>query len=209
MGCRKLPEPAQVSAGPAPEVAEVSREETPLSPDGDLNCLLATPHGRINLQFGYRGCFGGSDNDLDLDVAATASLSGHLWTGISTNRSTEGAKLTLEQGRAYLRRLVGALVKEDEATKAWTTTKAFVRVSYWCGAHREGPLMFETEAPSEVNSYSRVHATIAAARKILESAPGRDSDSPEQQESARRRSEGLYENGVRVRHDPVEQWKDP
>jgi hypothetical protein len=194
-----------------------------------LKCLLAADHGRIHLQFGHRGCFGGSDNDLDLDVASTSTLSGHLWTGPSTNRATEGVVLTREQGQAYLRLLVDALVKKDEPSAGWTTTKAFVRASYWCGTQKSGPFMAVTEAPGDDEEerafegmmsrkpaqaaphrpYSRVHGTIAVARNILASVPSKDVNSLEQLESARRQRASLYENGIRVRHDPVEHWKDP
>jgi hypothetical protein len=39
--------------------------------------------------------------------------------------------------------------------------------------------------------------------------PGDNISTPEQLESASRRHDSLYENGMRVRHDPIDQWKDP
>lgn len=193
---------------------------------GDPGCLLKSERSRIHLQFGYRGCFGGSDNDLDLRVSATGSLDGHRWAGPSTSKVANGVVLTREQGRAHLHSLVSALLREDDPSEAWSSTRAFVRVSYWCEARRTGPFMIETHRPSERDDrsfagivggapvpgpgpYSRVHGTIAAARAILASAPGKVLDAKEQLESARRRIEGPYEAGIRVRHDPVEQWLDP
>jgi hypothetical protein len=213
-GCRK---PHEAPRAPAPP------------PDaGDLKCLLETEHGRMHVQFGYRGDFGGSDNDLHLDVGASTSLSGHLWTGLSTSQATDGVVSTRAQGQADLRLLVGALLKPEQTSDVRTTTKAFVRVSYWCGAQRFGPFMIETHMPSEEeeralanmigrgptrppphHSYSRVHGTIAVARDILASVPSKSVDSPCQLQSARERLRSLYENGVRVRHDPVERWQDP
>jgi hypothetical protein len=186
MGCRRPQEPSRSMAEVNVKSIEVSTEESTQPPDDDdLTCLLETDHGRIHLQFGYRGCFGGSDNDLDLEVGATASVSGHLWTDTSTYRATEGVSLTREQGRAHLRRFVDALVKPDEASETVTTTTAFVRGSYRCGAHRSESFMVETNAPSREEEesalaafkvvrdarhhpYSRVHATIAVAKSILE-----------------------------------------
>jgi len=159
-------------------------ETTTLPPEADnLECLLDTAHGRIHVEFGYRGCFGGSHNDLDLDVATTASVTAHLWTGPSRNPATEIATLTRAAGQAVLRLLVDALIKEDEANAVWTTTETFVRVSYQCGTRRWGPFTVETQKPDEEADrefasvvhrppprhfpYSRVHATIAAARSVL------------------------------------------
>ena len=89
--------------------------------------------------------------------------------------------------------------------------------------------MLETNAPSEEDEktfaglwtntkrarvprhhpYSRVHATIAVARDILGSVPSKCGDSSAQVEDARRRLDSLYKDGMRVRHDPIETWRDP
>jgi hypothetical protein len=44
---------------------------------------------------------------------------------------------------------------------------------------------------------------------MLEAAPSRCGDSSAQVEAARRRLDSLYRGGMRVRHDPVEEWNDP
>src|SRR5215471_11349754 len=106
-------------------------------------------------------------------------MTGHLWTGPSSNQATEGAALTRAQGQEYLRLLVEALIKDDEANRAVTTTNAFLRVSYQCGTHGWGPFMVETHSPDEEFQrewarvsqlkaplhfpYSRVQGTIAVA----------------------------------------------
>ena len=159
----------------------------------DLACLLTSDDARIHVEFGYRGCFGGSDNDLDLDVGTTTSVNARRWTGVSRSQITDGAVLTRKQGQDYLRLFVEALVKPDEAHEAWTTTKAFVRVSVWCGGRRSGPFVVETNAPSEEfkrhfgrisrapakhHPYSSVHATIAVAQKLLASVPSKPAAGP-------------------------------
>jgi len=228
--CRKTDEPPGSSKNSKVVPNESSAVAAPFPADGgDLKCLLGTDHGRIHIQFGYRGCFGGSDNDLDLDVSSTAFLSGHRWTGLSTNDSTDRVALDRETGQGYLRRLVSAFLKQDEGANGWSTTKAFVRVSYSCGGVRSGPFMIETDTTSpeeevafdEVFSrnslpvpvrrhvYSRVHGVIAVAKAILASVPNTPVNSMEQLETARQRRDSLYENGIRVRHDPVERWNDP
>jgi hypothetical protein len=231
MSCRRPHAPSHVDAGARVSAESAEQEEAITQPpdEDDLRCLLATDRGRVHLQFGYRGCFGGSDNDLDLDVGATASVSGHLWTGVTTNRAIDGVPLKRELGLAHLHLLADALSKPDEPSTDWTTTKAFVRVSYWCGTRRSGPFMLETNAPSEEDEktfaglwtntkrarvprhhpYSRVHATIAVARDILGSVPSKCGDSSAQVEDARRRLDSLYKDGMRVRHDPIETWRDP
>jgi hypothetical protein len=151
--------------------------------EDNLACLLRSDDARIHLEFGYRGCFGGSDNDLDLDVGTTAMVNAHRWTGVSTRKV-----LTRQQGQEYLQLFVDALVKPDEANEAWSTTKAYVRVSFWCGCHRSGPFVLETHAPSAADQraferalkgrlvpatrhhpYSCVHGTIAVAQELLAS----------------------------------------
>jgi hypothetical protein len=183
-GCSKPEAAPRVEASERLRPPGFWTETTTLPAEADnLECLLETSHAHVHLEFGYRGCFGGSDNDLDLDVAATASVIGHLWTGRSTDQATEAATLTREQGQAYLRLLVDAMIKEDEANDVVMTAKSFVRVSYQCGAHGWGPFTVMTENPTEEDErdsarawhskfarhypYSRVHGTIAAARKIL------------------------------------------
>jgi hypothetical protein len=185
MHCRGPAEPSRVV-----EPAVSSQEAITQPPDEeDLACLLETVSGRVQLQFGYRGCFGGSDNDLDLEVGpAVAWVSGRRWTGISTNQFTDRAPVTRQQGQAYLRRFVDALARPDETSDEWTTTKAFVRLTYWCGGRRSGPFMLETNVPSQEDEdaffaafkgmryvgqphhhpYSSVHATIAVAQTVLE-----------------------------------------
>jgi hypothetical protein len=187
---------------------------------------LRDDHARIRLLFGYRGCFGGSDNDLDLDVSATAAtLSGHRWTGPSTNEAADGVALSRADGHAEMRLLVDALTQPAPQPDGWSSTKAFVRFSYWCGTHRAGPFMIEThtidpenevvvrnllhEAPAaRPHAASPVHAAIGAARDILASVPSNQMNSPAHLKSERRRRGSLYEGGRRVRHDPVEQWDD-
>src|SRR5262245_14021326 len=176
VGCRKPPQPPPARAEAPKADNEVAEDITQPPDEDDLQCLLDADHARIRVQFGYRGCFGGSDNDFDLDVGAASSLSGHLWTGVDTNQAIDGVTLTRKQGQLHLRRLVDALVRPDKLGKGWWSTKSFVRVSYWCGKRRAGPYMLETNAPSDAPS-SRVHATIAAARDILKSVPSRCGDS--------------------------------
>jgi hypothetical protein len=228
--CRKIDNVprAGMESKVVPDASSVTATVFP-EDGGNLRCLLDTDHGRIHLQFGYRGCFGGSDNDLDLDVGATASLSGHRWTGLSTNESTDHLALNRDTGQDFLRRLVGALLRKEEGADGWSTTKAFVRLSYWCGGVRSGPFMIETDTTTpedeaafdEIRSrntrpgpvhrrvYSRVHGVIATAKGILTSLPSNSVNSKEQLETERRKRASLYENGIRVGHDPIEQWKDP
>lgn len=193
-----MPEEASRVEGEAkPKPPGLWTETTTLPPDADnLECLLETGQGRLHLEFGYRGCFGGSDNDVDLNVGTTASVTAHLWTGPSAPQATKGATLTKGEAQEYLRLLVDALIKEDEASRVVTTTRVFVRVSYQCGAHRWGPFTVTTESPAEEIErdearvwhqkplrhypYSRVHGTIAAARKILASMPSENLDTPTQ-----------------------------
>jgi hypothetical protein len=233
--CRGYEAPPRAHAEQAPPPArtrqriELPLETAPLPPEANnLACLLASQHARINLQFGYRGCFGGSDNDLDLDVAAAGTLSGHLWTGLSGNQATDRVPLTRQEGQAFMRQLVEALLKPEGENRGGSSTMSFVRVSYWCGAQKVGPFMLETHTLSRhddqalaklmrhpppdagVHSrYSRVHGTIAAARAILSSAPSQHVESAEQKAAACKQRESLYQDGMRVRHDPVESWHDP
>lgn len=181
------PPPPTTTATNAVELAEGPDEAITQPPgEDDLACLLTSDHARIHLTFGYQGCFGGSDNDLDLDVGTTTSVNARRWTGVSRSQITDGAVLTRQQGQEYLQRFVDALVKPDEANEAWSTTKAYVRVSFWCGCHRSGPFVLETHAPSAADHgafkralkgrlvprhhpYSCVHGTIAVAQELLAS----------------------------------------
>jgi hypothetical protein len=187
-GCREPDEAPRVEAEAGLKPPGIWTETTTLPLDADnLECLLEARHGRLQLQFGYRGCFGGRANDLDLDVGTMASVTGHLWTSPSTHEAAEAAALTRGQGQANLRLIIDALIKEDEPNDVVSTTKAFVRVTYQCGAHRWGPFVVMTENPTEESErdwasvlhlkplrhypYSRVHGTIVAAQEILASVP--------------------------------------
>jgi len=194
-GCSKTEEAPRVEAEVRLKPPGLWTETTTLPGDADyLECLLDAGHRRIRIEFGYRGCFGGSTNDLDLDVGATASVTGHRWATPSWYEAAEDAALTRGQSQAYLRLIVDALIREDERNDAVSTTMAFVRVSYQCGAHRWGPFLLTTQNPSEEDErewlralhfkppqhypYSRVHGTIAVAQKILASMPRRSVDAP-------------------------------
>ena len=188
------PPPPATTEAKAVELAEGPDEAITQPPgEDDLACLLTSDRARIHVTFGYQGCFGGSDNDLDLDVGTTTSVNARRWTGVSRSQITDGAVLTRKQGQDYLRLFVDVLVKTDEAHEAWSTTKTFVRVSVWCSGRRVGPFAVETNAPSEEfqrhlerisrtsakrHPYSSVHAAIAVAQKLLASVPSKPAAGP-------------------------------
>jgi hypothetical protein len=161
---------------------------TPSSTGHDFGCLLESKKAGIHIEFGYRGCFGGSNNYLDVELSNHAFLSGWFQTGFGTGGHLD--KIPLERAEAirHLNSLVKALHKRETDNGSVSTSTAFALISYWCGRKNIGPIRMETsslEWAEELKmtdtlaratnqpvdhipeTYSRVHGVIAAATSIL------------------------------------------
>jgi hypothetical protein len=151
-------------------------------------CLLVAPTVQVHVHFGYRGCFSGSDNDLDLGLSDVAVLSGRLHDrGVSGTWAIGPTTMDREVGREHLRLFVAALQKEDEGTSGDQTTGVFVRMTYWCDdeptraialstnrfssrmkrEHDERRRPHRAEPYSEHSYYSRVHGLVETLETIL------------------------------------------
>jgi hypothetical protein len=100
------------------------------------------------VQFGYRGCFGGSDNLLEVHIGDRASAQGSRFVAPGRHRIVAPVALTKTAARSIVEKLVLAAqrVEVDDGTES--TTMAFARIFYWCGDRKEGPVMLRTYADS-------------------------------------------------------------
>jgi hypothetical protein len=175
----------------------------PARVSGDLAgvlCLLDASTARVHVDFGYRACFSGSDNDLDLALSQVGVLSGRLDDrGASGIWQIGPTMMTRDDGREHLHLLITALQRDDEGTSEEETTRVFARITYWCddgptraialSTNRLSPTMKQyleqmrprsrAEVPSQHPYYSRVHGFIEVLDTILaygarESASGFD-----------------------------------
>jgi hypothetical protein len=215
-------------AAPAADLAAI--------PHGPLHCLLAEGATRIHVQFGYRGCFGGSDNLLDIDNRETSVVVGRAFLDRDHDLAIGPTPLGAQDRASLLGSLVRAAHREQNGDRSENSTKAFARIFYWCGGEKQGPVMFETHqlspsdrrsmqerhaadapAPRDASSragpppYARAHGVIAAALEAFDRVPSRPQKrSDELRERERRAWQATFDDaGYRIRHDPDEYWEDP
>ena len=186
-----------------------------------LSCLLTSSVARVHVQFGVRGCFGGTDNLLELRVGPEGAIArGWGTAGMERFRESSPVQLPIAEGRRYLTELVTAARRKEISNNCWSSSSTIVRIHYWCGPEKRGPLMLTTSmCDPEVHTglmpkwllpaYARAWGVSNAAENILNKLPGKELSASEEVERARRKWGTRYQNGQRVRHDPVEDWSDP
>lgn len=184
-------------------------------------CVLTSSVARVHIQFGVRGCFGGTDNLLELRVGPEETIArGWGTAGWDRFREAKPVPLPIAEGRRYLTELVAAARRREISNNCWSSAFTIVRIHYWCGADKRGPVMLKTSMcdPEEhaglmpkwlLPAYARAWGVKNVAENILTKLPGKELSASEEVERARRKWGTRYQNGQRVRHNPVEDWSDP
>ena len=170
-----------------------------------FSCLATASRTRIHIQLGHRGSFGGSDSLLDASVRSSsgASISGTLWIDPGRSKRVKLGRISSADGRQYIGKLVAAYSKGETKDGCKSSARSFARIHYWCDGRKAGPVMVESDGCDPL-------PIVSTAEGILRSLPGdQEDDGPQEKARVARMWGSLYKDGLRVRHDPIEEWRDP
>lgn len=137
----------QSSVQPQLDLSDVARlrGEAAGVNDAPLKCLKSTSEGKVAVTFSTQGCFGGSQNALEVVIhRGNATLSGALQYA-DANPTLRGVALTLEERQSLLSSLEAAMTRPEEEAGCSSTTGHQVEVTWSCGG-TESKATFETYA---------------------------------------------------------------
>ncbi|MGC4113778.1 MAG: hypothetical protein QM765_03780 [Myxococcales bacterium] len=189
-----------------------------------LACVLVEPGAVLRIDFGVRGCFGGSDNYFRLTSTPSGFLvEGSLWTGTDTRQRIAPAPVGPDLGVHWIGVLAQALRRPEVEDACTSSAKHFARGSTFCDGRWETTRYVSNaclDLPSDhfsasfpglnlppSNAYQYAFALDAIADAALRSMPAQPDAklTSEEREREGRKWRSLYDgNGMRVRHDPVE-----
>ena len=179
-----------------------------------LACVLSAQNAELRISFGTRGCFGGTDNELRLQVAGgDATLQGFTWATIDTRARVGGTEIPKATLANLVRETGEALTLPEVHGGCMSTGREFAHLSVRC----DGSTFAETFTsascsglPGTEDTHEYLHAVALTriAMGALDSFSRLESPlTPAESEAERRKWSGLYVDGYRVRHDPVEAWE--
>lgn len=180
-----------------------------------IACVLSDETSSFQIDFGVRGCFGGSDNRLRLEKRAQEfSANGFVFVDLDSRNRVRAVPVTPVVARRWVSETMAALQVQEVRGLCHSTGKTFAHVVAQCGASifshtfetHDCDKVFRREGDDDV--YQHAFELSRIAQEALDELPKDVGPlTPDEERSQRRKWSGLYENGMRVRHDPIEEWE--
>jgi photosystem II stability/assembly factor-like uncharacterized protein len=159
------------------------------SPESPLACLLSSSDAWLQVEYDSIGCFGGTQNALELSVQREG---GHLRGGREEAYAGDPNAVRVDQrlertaGEKMMRTLVEAATRAEQGPSCYSTARRAVRLKWSCGSG-----LFKTTGHAEFmgsscaafsegpEPYGRAVGVFNAAWNVLEQAsPQRPADVP-------------------------------
>lgn len=188
-----------------------------------LGCVLVEPGAVLRIDFGGRGCFGGSDNLFRLSNGCEGlAVEGFIWEDVYARRRVPPSGVGVPVAALWLDVLAQILRRPQVKDRCVSTATHFARVSVYCGG-KWATTKYETDACADFGGfeqdvfggsptfYQYALELSTAAEAALRSMPNQSVTKLTEDElrRLRRKWDSLYNSdGMRVRHDPIEEWDE-
>jgi hypothetical protein len=174
-----------------------------------LGCV-ARSTGTVSIDFGIRGCFGGSDNRFVLThIGDGFEVEGFLFRRHDSRARVSEQTIRDEIARGWLKRLASALSAPETTTGCWSSARQYAHLVIDCEcAGSSSAFDFNSSGCGQGGEHLHADAIgrlATAALSSLELVESGLSDAERAEE--RRKWSTVYQDGLRIRHDPIERWE--
>ncbi len=201
------------SEEPKPSVRHPSDAGIALALSRQMACVLSAGTATLQVDFGVRGCFGGSDNRLRLEKNATGfTADGFAFVDIASRDRATRASVPTETARGWIAATIAALGVDEVRGGCISTAKTFAHLTVQCDGLSSSQTFETHDCEGRMGfgeaTYQHAFEITRIARAALDTLPKQKGPLTSAEEQLERRKwSGLYQDGLRVRHHPVEEWE--